>query len=103
MTDKAPPHDTDAEAAVLGAMLMGHVDVALSLCPDDFYYPPHARIFEVITDLHRDGHPQGAPLGDPGGPAPGPERMGHGRSPARRRGDDHGPGARAVAGPTTRT
>ena len=55
MTDKAPPHDTDAEAAVLGAMLMGHVDVALSLCPDDFYYPPHARIFEVITDLHREG------------------------------------------------
>lgn len=55
MTDKAPPHDTDAEAAVLGAMLMGHVDVALSLCPDDFYYPPHSRIFEVITELHNAG------------------------------------------------
>ena len=57
MVDRQPPHDLDAEAAVLGAMLMGHVDVALSLAPTDFYYPPHARVFDAIVSLHAEGEP----------------------------------------------
>lgn len=57
MTDKAPPHDVDAEASVLAALMMGRSEAALSLCSDDFYYPPHAHIFDAITQLYADGQP----------------------------------------------
>jgi len=54
---QAPPHDTNVEAAVLGAMLMGHADECVGLCAEDFYNPAHAHIFGVISDLHNEGQP----------------------------------------------
>lgn len=57
MTGKAPPHNTDAEASVLAALMMGRADAALSLCPEDFYYPPNQRMYEAITSLHNEGQP----------------------------------------------
>ena len=49
-----PPHDLDAEASVLGAMLdsTDAVDVATEILrATDFYKPAHARVFESIVEL----------------------------------------------------
>jgi replicative DNA helicase len=55
MADRVPPHDVEAEIAVLGSMMLdpeaaGRV-VAL-LKPDHFYRGPHADVFQVLTDLY---------------------------------------------------
>lgn len=59
---RIPPHDLEAEAAVLGAILIegtGHIidRVATSLSPDKFYSEAHRRIGEAVFDLHRQGKP----------------------------------------------
>ncbi len=56
-----PPHDLQAEAAALGALLLNPdalIDVAeRSLGPDDFYKPAHAHIFAAIQALAARGEP----------------------------------------------
>ena len=56
MTDHIPPHDEEAELAVLGAMLLvtdaadakAIMDVVV---PADFYRTPHSRVFAAQMDL----------------------------------------------------
>lgn len=55
-----PPHNLDAEAALLGAMLLTAPAVATAvelLDPEDFYLPAHACVFEAIVSLHEAGQP----------------------------------------------
>jgi hypothetical protein len=54
----APPNDLEAEASLLGAMLLAPaaVEAALEvLSGSDFYKPTHGHIFDAITALHADG------------------------------------------------
>lgn len=48
----AAPHDLDAEAAVLSAVLLGIGTDALELEPQHFYADAHRRIYEGVLDLH---------------------------------------------------
>lgn len=52
------PHNVDAEAALLGAMLIDNGladDMVERLDLEHFYDPAHARIFERIRDVRRTG------------------------------------------------
>ncbi len=52
--NKIPPHDQDAEQAVLGCMLFDNEGISSAfekLNGDDFYRPDHKVIFEAITEL----------------------------------------------------
>ncbi|HID08205.1 MAG TPA: replicative DNA helicase, partial [Armatimonadetes bacterium] len=56
--DRVMPHSVEAEQAVLGAMLVDTDAVAQvveMLKPEDFYYEPHRRIYEVILRLFNRG------------------------------------------------
>jgi replicative DNA helicase len=56
--DRVPPHDADAEAALLGAMLIDHLvvnDVADRISPDDFYVAAHRHVYDAILALERSG------------------------------------------------
>jgi len=58
MPSTPPPHDPDAEAAVVGSCLnnpAGTQWVADWLSPADFYIPKWAIAFAAIVALHRDG------------------------------------------------
>lgn len=53
--DRIPPHNLEAEQAVLGAMLLSPeaVEGSLNMLQDvDFYRPAHARIFKAMGDLY---------------------------------------------------
>jgi replicative DNA helicase len=53
-----PPHNIEAEQAVLGAMMLSKdaiSDVVEILRADDFYRPAHQIIFEVVLDLFARG------------------------------------------------
>ncbi len=55
MPDRVPPHDLEAEVAVLGSMLLdpeaaGRV-VAI-LRPNHFYRGPHADVYQVLTEIY---------------------------------------------------
>lgn len=53
-TGKLPPHDTDIEEAVLGALMLekdAYMTVCDFLVPDSFYEPANARIYEAIQTL----------------------------------------------------
>jgi len=56
--EKAPPHDLDAERAVLGALLREPElcdDVVMVLrSPDDFYHDAHSRIFSHMMKMRSD-------------------------------------------------
>jgi replicative DNA helicase len=57
--DRIPPHNDDAEKAVLGAMLIDDSAVAVvmqRLRADDFYSTANRRIFEAILNLDSSGH-----------------------------------------------
>ncbi|MCL2833862.1 MAG: replicative DNA helicase [Treponema sp.] len=57
--DRLPPHNDDAEKAVLGAMLIDENAVAVvlqRLRPDDFYSTVNKRVCEAILSLHAEGH-----------------------------------------------
>ena len=59
LPDRIPPHNEDAEKAVLGAMLIDDSAVGVVLQrirPADFYSTVNKRIFEAIITLHSDGH-----------------------------------------------
>jgi replicative DNA helicase len=56
--ERLPPHSTDAEKAVLGAMLHENEcidDVALIVRRMHFYNDWTAKVFQAIFDLHQDG------------------------------------------------
>lgn len=53
-TGKLPPHDTDLEEVVLGALMLekdAYMTVADFLTPDAFYDPRHAKIYDAISTL----------------------------------------------------
>ena len=83
---RVPPHNLEAEEALLGAMLLSRDAVAAASevvsGSDVFYRPSHAHIFDVITVAHRPGR-RGRP--DHGGRRAAPSR------PARRGGRPVGP------------
>jgi replicative DNA helicase len=56
--ERVPPHNLDAETAVLGAMLVTPAAIAAALdvvAADDFYRPAHGHIFETVTSLYLKG------------------------------------------------
>ena len=60
MKEKAPPHSFEAEAAVLGGMLLDSealVEVIDIWRPAYFYFPAHQTIFETIHSLCNRGVP----------------------------------------------
>ncbi|MCU1488275.1 MAG: replicative helicase [Actinomycetia bacterium] len=61
---RTPPHDTDSEEALLGAMLyQGEAITAAietGLAAGDFYTPSNGQIFHAITTLHAAGEPADA-------------------------------------------
>ncbi|MCX5969914.1 MAG: replicative DNA helicase [Coprothermobacterota bacterium] len=57
---RLPPHNLDAEQAVLGSLLLDRdviAQVLEILSPVDFYREPHAIIFSAIADLLERGEP----------------------------------------------
>ncbi len=57
---KVPPHDIDAEQAVIGSMLTDKdavVDSIESLKPDDFYRQDNKTIYEAILNLYNRAEP----------------------------------------------
>lgn len=53
-TGKLPPHDSELEEIVLGALMLetdAYPIVCDLLVPDSFYEPRHRKIFEAITEL----------------------------------------------------
>jgi replicative DNA helicase len=58
---RTPPHATDAERAVLGALLLEpaayEAVVDQGLHPEHFYRPAHGIIFRVIAELHAAAEP----------------------------------------------
>ena len=56
--DRIPPHNDDAERAVIGAMLIDEAAISIALQflhPEDFYSPRHRRIFDAILSLFNKG------------------------------------------------
>jgi replicative DNA helicase len=56
---RVPPHDLEAEAAVLSACMLdpSAMDKITDLKPDYFYSEAHRRIFEACFELKQSGHP----------------------------------------------
>jgi replicative DNA helicase len=55
---RIPPHNSDAEMAVLGAMLIDETAISIThqyLRADDFYSPRHRKIYTAILDLYNNG------------------------------------------------
>ncbi|MGW6571933.1 replicative DNA helicase [Streptomyces sp. NPDC054945] len=58
--DRLPPQDLDAEASVLGSMILSKTaitDVSNLLAADDFYRPAHQTIYRAILELTAKGDP----------------------------------------------
>ena len=56
--DRVPPHNVEAEAALLGAMLIDRdviYEVGDMVLPEDFYVMAHRLMHEAITELERKG------------------------------------------------
>ncbi|AEV86717.1 Replicative DNA helicase [Actinoplanes sp. SE50] len=63
MSDRVPPHDVEAEQAVLGGMLLSAAavdEVTEIITGTDFYRPVHRTVFETILTLHGKGEPADA-------------------------------------------
>ena len=59
-TLKVPPHSTEAEQSVLGALMLNNeawFDVSDIVAPSDFYRPQHRIVFEAMAALSRDNQP----------------------------------------------
>src|SRR5215210_3999283 len=59
-TGRVPPHDLDAERAVVGAMLVSEAaaaQVAERLSPEDFYSEVHRIIYATMMRLYSRGEP----------------------------------------------
>lgn len=60
MNDRTPPHNIEAEQAVLGAIFLEPQAIASAsevLLAEDFYRASHQRIFEVMLQLSEKGEP----------------------------------------------
>src|SRR6185312_16209799 len=59
MSERTMPHNPDAEAAVLGGMLLSREAVeevlGLRVSGSDFYVPRHEAVFEAVTALYARG------------------------------------------------
>ena len=57
---RVPPHNIDAEASLLGAMMLGDEPIGhaveMQLMPADFYKPAHQNIYGAIRALASSGH-----------------------------------------------
>jgi replicative DNA helicase len=56
--DKVPPHDLDAEMAVLGAMFMDPKatdEMIVTLTPEAFYHQEHRKLFAMFADMRTRG------------------------------------------------
>ncbi|HEV3474412.1 MAG TPA: replicative DNA helicase [Actinomycetota bacterium] len=60
-TDRIPPHNEEAEQAVLGSMMLSGEAIAqvsdLGVSADDFHRSGHQRIFESLNQLYARGEP----------------------------------------------
>lgn len=54
---RIPPHDLDAERAVLGALMLGGTLRSTPLVASDFYRTAHSHVFEAIEALRSAGEP----------------------------------------------
>ena len=57
---RIPPHSTEAEQAVLGAMLMNKEAVSVAsemLSGDDFYQTAYGILFDAVVELFHEGKP----------------------------------------------
>jgi replicative DNA helicase len=56
---RVPPHDLDAEAAVLSAVMLdpSALDKVVELKPEHFYSEAHRRVFEAALELRQSGSP----------------------------------------------
>lgn len=60
---RTPPHDTTAEQAVLGSMMLSKdaiADVVDKITREDFYRPVHQSIYSTVLDLYGRGEPADA-------------------------------------------
>ena len=59
--ERVPPHNEEAEQAVLGAMMLSGEAIAqvadLGMRADDFYRSNHRAIYEALNDLYARGEP----------------------------------------------
>ena len=58
MQERIPPHSTEAEKAVLGAVMLNSealFDVMDVVKPEDFYNKSHQEIFDCIRDMYSSG------------------------------------------------
>ncbi|MBV8432983.1 MAG: hypothetical protein JO029_01740, partial [Candidatus Eremiobacteraeota bacterium] len=58
--DRIPPHNLEAEMAVLGSILVDKemLDVVDEILrPGDFYAHVHQTIYDALLDLHRNSQP----------------------------------------------
>ena len=57
---RVPPHNLEAEEALLGSMMLSRDAIATAVenvSVDDFYRPSHGHIFDAITTLYSQGEP----------------------------------------------
>ncbi|MEW9671685.1 replicative DNA helicase [Ammoniphilus sp. 3BR4] len=60
LADRTPPHNIEAEQAVLGAIFLEHealVSASEILTPSDFYRPAHQRIYQAMIELGERSEP----------------------------------------------
>ena len=53
--ERVPPHDIQAEACVLGSMILDSRAIDLivdSICAEQFYRPVHQLVFQALMDMH---------------------------------------------------
>src|SRR5690625_6200276 len=58
--DRIPPHNIEAEQAVLGAIFLEPDSFSIAsevLLPEDFYRASHQRIYKAMFDLFEQGEP----------------------------------------------
>src|SRR4051812_41297494 len=57
--ERIPPHDLDAERALLGSMLLSAdaIDAAQEVGPSTFYAQRHGAVYAEIVALHDAGEP----------------------------------------------
>lgn len=58
--DRTPPQNTEAEQAILGAILLEKealITVSERITPEDFYRPSHQKIYQTMLDLGEKGEP----------------------------------------------
>src|SRR5512145_3321669 len=58
---RVPPHDLDAEASLLGAMLLSRDAIAVAadagIGGSDFYKPAYGHVFDAVLALYSRGEP----------------------------------------------